>query len=45
MAVCWGCWGATAEAGWCSQQLLFKQKLLQPLGRGFAVPALKQERQ
>lgn len=45
MAVCWGCWGAVAEAGWCSQQLLFKQKLLQPLGRGFAVPALKQERQ
>lgn len=45
MAVCWGCRGGTAEAGWCSQQLLCKQKLLQPLSKGFAVPALKQERQ
>lgn len=45
MAMCWECWGAMANAGWCSQELLCKQKLLQPLSRGFAVPAPKQERQ
>lgn len=44
-AACCGCWGATAEAGWCSLQLLCKQKLLHPLSKGFVVPAPKQERQ
>lgn len=45
LTMCWGCWGTTAEAGWYSQQLLCKQKLLQPLSTGFVVPALKQRRQ